>query len=95
MAEAEQKLTVMRMTPEERHRYERYITNLVIEKDVIETSWEDGLAQGLSKGRSEGRLEERREIALRLQAAGWTVEQIGEFFGQPIDDVRQWLNESP
>ena len=95
MAEAEQKLTVMRMTPEERRRYERYITNLVIEKDVIETSWEDGLAQGLSKGRSEGRLEERREIALRLQAAGWTVEQIGEFFGQPIDDVLKWLNESP
>jgi hypothetical protein len=103
MAEAEQKLTVMRMTPEERRRYERYITNLVIEKDVIETSWEEGLAQGLSKGRSEGRLEgrsegrleERREIALRLQAAGWTVEQIGEFFGQPIDDVHQWLNESP
>jgi len=91
MAEAEQKLTVMRMTPEERHRYERYITNLVIEKDVIETTWEDGLAQG----RSQGRLEERREIALRLQATGWTVEQIGEFFGQPIDDVRQWLNESP
>ena len=95
MAEAEQKLTVMRMTPEERRRYERYITNLVIEKDVIETSWEDGLAQGLSKGRSEGRLEERREIALRLQATGWTVEQIGEFFGQPIDDVLKWLNESP
>ncbi len=91
MAEAEQKLTVMRMTPEERRRYERYITNLVIEKDVIETTWEDGLAQG----RSQGRLEERREIALRLQATGWTVEQIGEFFGQPIDDVRQWLNEIP
>jgi hypothetical protein len=99
MAEAEQKLTVMRMTPEERRRYERYITNLVIEKDVIETSWEDGLAQGRSQGRlegrSEGRLEERREIALRLQAAGWTMEQIGEFFGQPIDDVLKWLNESP
>jgi len=75
------------MTPEERRRYERCITNLVIEKDVIETMWEDGLA--------EGRLEERREVALRLQATGWTVEQISEFFGQPIDDVRQWLNESP
>ena len=87
MAEAEQKLTVMRMTPEERRRYERYITNLVIEKDVIETSWEDGLAQG--------RLEERRQIALRFRAIGWTVEQISEFFGQPIDDVLKWLNESP
>jgi len=92
-------LTVMRMTPEERRRYERYITNLVIEKDVIEPSWEDGLAQGRSQGRlegrSDGRLEERREVALRFKAIGWTVEQIGEFFSQPVDDVLKWLNESP
>lgn len=95
MAEAERKLTVMRMTPEERRRYERYITNLVIEKDVIETARDDGLVRGLQQGLEQGRLAERRETALRLQAAGWTVEQIADFFNQSADEVSQWLGESP
>lgn len=97
LAQAEQKLAMLRMTPEERQRYERYVTNLVIEQDVMETAhhegWEKGMTEGRQKGLVEGRLEERHDTVLRLRSAGWTAEQISGLLGWEIEEVQRWLGE--
>ena len=54
---AAQKLALLRMSPEERRRYERYIESIVIERDIMETA----IRRGLEKGRKEGLQEGRQE----------------------------------
>lgn len=59
---AREKMALLRMTPEERRRYERYVEAIVIERDVIETAKTEGLMEGRAEGLVQGRLE--GEIAL-------------------------------
>ena len=47
---AREKMALLRMTPEERRRYERYVEAIVIERDVIETAKTEGLVQGRLEG---------------------------------------------
>jgi len=46
---AAQKLALLRMSPEERRRYERYVESVVIERDVIETAKAEGQAEFLKR----------------------------------------------
>ena len=55
---AAQKLALLRMSPEERRRYERYIESVVIERDMFETARQDG--------EQKGRQQERIRIAQSL-----------------------------
>ena len=57
LQEAREKLAYLRMTPEERHAYDRHIDNLMIQNDVIDTAREEGLAQGREEGIAQGREE--------------------------------------
>jgi predicted transposase/invertase (TIGR01784 family) len=54
---AADKLALLKMDPQERRRYEHFVTSAVIERDVIETAWSEGLSKGLTEGRAEGRAE--------------------------------------
>ncbi|CAK0774493.1 hypothetical protein CCP4SC76_5880012 [Gammaproteobacteria bacterium] len=56
--QAAHKLALLRMSPEERRRHERYVESLVIERDVIETAWQ--------KGRQVGIQESQRQEPLRI-----------------------------
>ena len=58
---ATQKLAEINMSQEERKQYERYLINLVRDKDVVNTAKEEGLEKGLKKGREEGKLKGRIE----------------------------------
>jgi len=51
---AREKLALLKMSPEERKRYEHYVHALVSEKDVIETAKQEGLQEGMEKGLQEG-----------------------------------------
>jgi len=51
---AAQKLALLRMGPEERRRYERYVESVVIERDMFETAREEGEQKGRLAGRQEG-----------------------------------------
>jgi len=54
---AREKLALLKMSPEERKRYERYMHALVSEKDVIETAKMEGHKEGREEGHKEGKEE--------------------------------------
>ena len=58
---AAQKLALLKMSPEERRRYERYVDSVVMERDVLRTARGDGREEGLLEGRQEGRQEGLQE----------------------------------
>ncbi|HEC86167.1 MAG: hypothetical protein DRR08_33020 [Candidatus Parabeggiatoa sp. nov. 2] len=61
---AGEKLDVLKMKPEERHRYELYLMALVNEQDAIDTA--------LNKGKISGKL----EVAQKMQKSGMDMETI-------------------
>jgi predicted transposase/invertase (TIGR01784 family) len=63
--EAGEKLDMLKMTPEERKAYEKFIRDRVDDNTVIETARmegrEEGKTEGIAEGREEGRAEGREE----------------------------------
>ncbi|CAK0762735.1 transposase [Gammaproteobacteria bacterium] len=92
---AAQKLALLRMSPEERRRYERYLDSMVIERSRIETARDEGLRKGRQEGHQEG-LEEgiaegehRRAlvVARELKALGLPMAQIAAITGLTLEEV--------
>ncbi|MBF0227296.1 MAG: Rpn family recombination-promoting nuclease/putative transposase [Desulfobacterales bacterium] len=54
---AKEKLSELNMTPEQRARYERYLINAAIEKDVVNTAKEEGVEIGKKEGIEIGKKE--------------------------------------
>jgi len=88
---AREKLTLLKMTTEERRRYERYLMNVVIERDVIDTAKAEGVAEGLAKGREEGREQAQRELLQKLQQSGLSLEQLSKLTGLGEVELKQLL----
>ena len=65
---AGEKLTLLKMTPEKRRAYEKYVMDVVVERNVLETVRDEGLKEGHEKGLEKG-LEKGRsqEILKTLQ----------------------------
>ena len=82
---AREKLALLNMSPQERKQYERYIQNVVIEMDVMNTAREEGWIEGRAEGRKEGQEkgEKRKalETALKMREKGYSVEEICELTG--------------
>jgi predicted transposase/invertase (TIGR01784 family) len=58
-----EKLNVLKMTSEERHRYDLYLMAMVNEQDAVETALNKGLQKGIEQGLEQG-LEQGREEGL-------------------------------
>lgn len=67
---AEEKLDVLKMSKEERKRYENYLENLASELDIIETAKEEGREEGIIEGKLEGEREKSIKIAKNLLSMG-------------------------
>ena len=69
-----EKLNVLKMNSEERHRYDLYLMAMVNEQDAVETALnkglQKGLEQGLEQGREEGLQEGREEGREEGQISG-------------------------
>jgi len=67
---AKEKLDILKMSKEEKQKYEKYLENLASEIDIIETAKEEGREEGreegIEKGREEGREEGGNEKAVRI-----------------------------
>lgn len=91
---AAQKLALLRMSPEERRRYEHYLESVAIERDVIETAIQEGLEKGraeglekgLEKGREEGEQAARRVVACNLLGL-LPPEVIAQQVGLTLEEV--------
>lgn len=84
---AREKLKVLKMTPEERKHYEKYLQNMVIEDNVIETARTDGRQEGLEEGLQKGENQAKLEIAQKMLAQGIEIETIATLTGLSVDII--------
>ena len=84
---AREKLKILKMSQEERRAYEKYVINLVSERDAIETAKAEGEAIGEAKGITYAVLAVLGEFG-PIPA---TLEQkiVGE---NNLDTLRKWLD---
>ena len=93
--EAREKLRIERMTKKERNAYDRHVINVKILKDNILTAKGEGRIEGRAEGRIEGRAEGRAEgertkaveIAAKLKAKGFSLEEICETTGLSLKEI--------
>ena len=86
---ASEKLSEMNMSKEERARYERYLMNAAIERNVIDTAKEEGIEEGIEKGVEKGKIETARNL---LKMKVLSMEQISQATGLDMDDVQKLLD---
>jgi len=78
---AAEKLDVLKMSPEERHRYDLYLMALVNEQDAIDTAH--------NKGRQEGEEAKARKIAKKMLQVGMDIKTIAALTGLSSDIIQQ------
>jgi predicted transposase/invertase (TIGR01784 family) len=76
---------IARFEPEERAQYEESLKHYRDLKNVVDTSFEEGLAEGMEKGREEG----IQQIILNAYKAGLEVETIAHISGKTPAEVRE------
>jgi len=90
---ARQKLATMNMTDEEKKRYEKYLINLIRDKDVVNTAKEEGRdqgrTQGLIEGKINGKIEGKIEVAKALMQNGIAVEIILKATGLTKEQISE------
>lgn len=67
----EKKLSILKMSPEERAKYEYFLGRLASERDILETSKEEGRKEG----REEGREETENELKPIIEQKDQQIEQ--------------------
>ena len=73
LQKARERLRVLSMSDEIRHKYEKYLYNKVYEKDIVETAREDGWFDGYEKA--------IHEISKKLKAEGIDEKTISKITG--------------
>jgi len=83
LEKAGEKLDVLKMKPEERHRYDMYLNAMVNERDKMETALNTGWQGGLQQGRHDGKL----EVAKEMQKSGMDMETIAALTGLSPSEI--------
>ena len=66
----------------------QYMKEWVVIQDARDEGYEDGLEDGRKEGREDGREEAHFEVISRMLRSGKTAEEIAEFCGYPIEQVK-------
>jgi len=82
---AEQKLAQMNMNQEEKKRYDKYLTNLAKDRDVVNTAIEEGVNIGENK--------KAIEMAKEMIIENLPKEQIARISKLPLEIIEQLINE--
>jgi len=77
------------MTDEEKKRYEKYLINLIRNKDVINTAKEEGRDQGRTQGLIEGEIEGKIEVAKALKQNGIAIEIVMKATGLTKEQISE------
>ena len=90
---------MLKLDPDKRRQYERYVHSLRSEKSMIESARYEGIEQGIAEGRKEGIAEGRKEgiaegeikaksqIAKQLKEQGMSAMQIAQITGLTLSIV--------
>ncbi len=89
--EAKAKLDYLRMTPQKRREYERYMENRRSATSAIQTAEAKGERRGERKGRQEGQEMERAKLVKSMYKTGFTVKQIVKGLELSETDVKRIL----
>ena len=95
LSEAREKLQYLTMSQNERTAYERHMSAIAVQTDVLTTAKLEGLAEGRAEGREQGRAEGREEgreegradVARKMKARGMAIEDISEMTGLSIEAI--------
>ncbi|MBF0201162.1 MAG: PD-(D/E)XK nuclease family transposase [Desulfamplus sp.] len=98
---AREKLAFIHMKPSERASYERYLINLVRERDMLKTAEMDGMEKGekigiekgekigIEKGEKMGIEKGIKEIALKMLTMGEPMDKISALTGLTFEEIDQ------
>jgi len=86
---AGEKLTLLKMSPEKRRGYEKYLMDRVIERDVLETARKEGLKEGLQEGLQKGEINAKLEMAKKMHTQGMDIETIITLTGLTPDVIKR------
>lgn len=92
LKEAREKLKYLTMSQKERQAYDRHLSAIMVQNDVLDTAkmegraegrvegrvegLAEGLAEGRAEGRAEGKAEEQLRVARKMKEAGISVDVI-------------------
>jgi predicted transposase/invertase (TIGR01784 family) len=91
LQEAREKLSYLRMTPEDRASYDRHIENLMYQNEALGTArtegWEEGMEKGMEKGMKKGIDTANRENARKMKADNMPIELIVKYTGLTSEEI--------
>jgi len=93
MTQVAEKLSILKMTPEERANYSYYQKKLYNDRDELQAAETRGEARGIqigeSKGKAEGKAEEKIEIAKNLLSQNIDINTISKATGLPVEKINE------
>ena len=84
LQEAREKLKYYSMSDAERYAYDEHINAIMIQNDVLGNA----RLEGMEKDRAEGRAEEKNNIARKMLANGFSIEQIALITGLTEQEIK-------
>jgi len=82
---AKKKLTLLKMNPDKRKAYERYMMSAVINRDVLKTAQEEGKREGIQ----EGKMEEKIAIVKNSLQQGLDLTVIASITGFSVEEIQK------
>jgi len=103
LIEAKEKLDSLKLNPQEKEEYKKYIENLTYQKSMVISNYEEGRVEGeaagmvkgkiegMVEGEAKGKIEGKIEVAKTMKKAGMTNEVIKQFTGLSADQIGKIL----
>ena len=95
MTKVAERLSVIKMSSEERNEYIYYQKQSVHSQDILSAAEAKGEAKGKAEGKvegkAEGRAEEKMEIARAMLLEGDSIEKIAKITGLSIEEIEKLL----
>jgi predicted transposase/invertase (TIGR01784 family) len=85
MVQVAEKLSILKMTPEERVNYSYYQKKLYSDRDELAAAE----ARGIEKGIEKGKTEEKMEIARAMLLDGDNIEKISKITGLTVKEIEK------
>ncbi|WP_047153550.1 hypothetical protein [Aneurinibacillus tyrosinisolvens] len=96
LQEAMEKREALGRDPEAIREYEACHKALMDQLSAIKENerrqqqrYEEGIEKGKEEGKEEGRIEEKRAIALKMLADGMPIEQVANYSGLSLKEVKK------
>ena len=94
MAQVADKLSILKMTPEERARYSYYQKKLYSDRDELQAAEAKGKEEGIQIGEARGKTEEKIEIAKAMLLDGDLPERVTKITGLSVEEVEKLIYTS-